>query len=475
MNREFKFLIDGQWKTSAQSVEIRSPFNGEVVGVTWLAAPGDVESAITAATRAFRDTRRMPVHQRASILERIVEALKAQREELARLITLEAAKPIRTARAEVNRAIGTFTDALEECKRIRGEWLPLDLDAASEGSSALVRRFPIGPVTAITPFNFPLNLVGHKVAPALACGNTMLLKPAPQAPLSALNLARIVQESGAPTGQLNAFFCANDLAQTLVIDERIKMLSFTGSAAIGWMLKQKSGKKRVALELGGNAAVVIHSDADLDRAAERCAYGGFTHAGQSCISVQRAFVHQSVFDAFAGKFLQRVRQLKVGDPLNEETDLGPMISQREAERAESWIAEAVAGGAKVLVGGQRDCAVLQPTVLTNTRPDMKVCREEVFAPLVVLESYQDFSDAIARVNDSSYGLQAGIFIGDLKAVFQAYADLDVGGVIWNDVPTYRGDPMPYGGVKDSGLGREGVRYAIEEMTEQKVLVLRQSD
>ena len=277
-----------------------------------------------------------------------------------------------------------------------GEWLPLDLDAASEGSSALVRRFPIGPITAITPFNFPLNLVGHKVAPALACGNTMLLKPAPQAPLSALNLARIVQEAGAPPGQLNAFFCANELAQTLVTDERIKMLSFTGSAAMGWMLKQKSGKKRVALELGGNAAVVIHSDADLDRAAERCAYGGFTHAGQSCISVQRAFVHQPVFDAFAGKFLQRVRQLKVGDPLNEETDLGPMISQREAERAESWIAEAVAGGAKVLVGGQRDGAVLQPTVLTNMRPDMKVCREEVFAPLVVLEWYQDFGDAIAR-------------------------------------------------------------------------------
>jgi glyceraldehyde-3-phosphate dehydrogenase (NADP+) len=317
--------------------------------------------------------------------------------------------------------------------------------------------------------------VGHKVAPALACGNTMLLKPAPQAPLSALNLARIVQEAGAPPGQLNAFFCANELAQTLVTDERIKMLSFTGSAAVGWMLKQKSGKKRVALELGGNAAVVIHSDADLDRAAERCAYGGFTHAGQSCISVQRAFVHQPVFDAFAGRFLRRVRQLKVGDPLNEATDLGPMISQREAERAESWIAEAVAGGAKVLIGGQCDGAMMQPTVLTNTRPDMKVCREEVFAPLVVLESYQDFSDAIARVNDSSYGLQAGIFIGDLKAVFQAYADLEVGGVVWNDVPTYRGDAMPYGGVKDPGLGREGVRYAIEEMTEQKVLVLRQSD
>jgi len=233
MNREFKLLIDGHWKTSAQPVEIRSPFNGDVVGVTWLATPGDVESAITAAARAFRDTRRMPVHQRASILEKIVEALKAQREELARLITLEAAKPIRTARTEVNRAIGTFTDALEECKRIRGEWLPLDLDAASEGSSALVRRFPIGPITAITPFNFPLNLVGHKVAPALACGNTVLLKPAPQAPLSALNLARIVEEAGAPPGQLNAFFCANELAQTLVTDERIKMLSFTGSAAVG--------------------------------------------------------------------------------------------------------------------------------------------------------------------------------------------------------------------------------------------------
>ncbi|MGD1083708.1 MAG: aldehyde dehydrogenase family protein [Verrucomicrobiota bacterium] len=475
MNREFEFLIDGHWKTSAHPVEIRSPFNGELAGVTWLAAPEDVESAIAAAARAFRETRRMPVHQRAGVLERIVALLKAHREELARLIALEAAKPIRSARAEVSRTIGTFTDALEECKRIRGEWLPLDLDAASEGCSALVRRFPIGPVTAITPFNFPLNLVAHKVGPALACGNTMLLKPAPQAPLSALRLARIVQEAGAPPGQLDAFFCANELAQTLVTDERIKMLSFTGSAAVGWRLKQISGKKRVALELGGNAAVVIHSDADLDRAAERCAYGGFTHAGQSCISVQRAFVHQPVFDAFADKFLQRVRRLKVGDPLDEETDLGPMISPREAERAESWIAEAVAGGAKVLAGGQRDGAVLQPTVLTRVRPDMKVCRQEVFAPLVVLEPYRDFGEAVARVNDSPYGLQAGLFVRDLKAVFQAYADLEVGGVVWNDVPTYRGDPMPYGGVKDSGLGREGVRYAIEEMTEPKVLVIRQSD
>jgi len=470
MNREFKLLIDGHWKTTAQPVEIRSPFNGEVVGVTWLAAPGDVESAIAAAGEAFKTTRRMPTHKRAEILERVVLALKAHQEELARLIALEAAKPIRTARAEVARSIGTFTDALEESKRIRGEWLPLDLDAASEGRSALVRRFPIGPITAITPFNFPINLVGHKVAPALACGNTILLKPAPQAPLSALSLARLVHEAGAPHGQLNALLCANEVAQPLVTDDRIKMLSFTGSATVGWSLKQKCGKKRVALELGGNAGVIVHSDADLDFAAERCVFGGFSYAGQSCISVQRIYAHESVFDTFAGKFLERVRRLHVGDPLNEETDIGPMISRREAERAETWINEAVSQGAKVLIGGLRDGAVLQPTVLVGTRPDMKVCQQEVFAPVVVLEPYHDLSQAIALINNSPYGLQAGMFMQDLGAVLRAYADLEVGGLIWNDVPTFRADSMPYGGVKDSGLGREGVRYAIEEMTEQKALV-----
>ncbi|MBI1956060.1 MAG: aldehyde dehydrogenase family protein, partial [Acidobacteria bacterium] len=298
-----------------------------------------------------------------------------------------------------------------------------------------------------------------------------VLKPAPQAPLSALNLARIIQEAGAMPGAVNVVPCSVETAQPLVSDDRLKILSFTGSAAVGWALKQKAGKKRVVLELGGNAGVAIHSDADLDYAAERCAAGGFSYAGQSCIAVQRIYVHRPVFEAFTGKLLRRVSQFKLGDPLDEATDIGPMISPQAAERAEAWIQDAVRGGAKLLAGGQRDGSFLQPTVLTNTKPDMSVCREEVFSPLVAVEPYDDLPAALLAINNSAYGLQAGIFTNDLQAVFHAFEALEVGGVIVNEVPTYRADPMPYGGWKDSGLGREGVRYAIEEFTARKVLVV----
>jgi glyceraldehyde-3-phosphate dehydrogenase (NADP+) len=471
MNHEFKCLIDGQWKTSPEPIEIRSPYSGEVAGITYQATPDDIETAIEASSHAFEHTRRMPTHRRVEILEKIVQALKAGQDDIARLIALEAGKPIKIARGEAARAALTFTDALEESKRIRGEWLPLDLDRASEGRFALVKRFPVGPISAITPFNFPLNLVAHKLAPALACGNTTIVKPAPQAPLSALNLARIVHEAGAPPGMLNTLLCSNEAAQPLITDERIKMLTFTGSAAVGWGLKQTAGKKRVVLELGGNAGVVVHSDADLSYAAQRCVFGGFSYAGQVCISVQRAFVHRPIFDAFTDAFLRLVKQLHIGNPLDETTDVGPMISQRDAERAERWINEAVDGGAKLLIGGERDGAILQPTVLTNTDPEMNVCRQEVFAPVVALEPYDDLSEAIVRVNDSPYGLQAGIFTRDIGSIFHVFDTLDVGGVMVNEVPTYRADSMPYGGMKDSGLGREGVRYAIEDMTERKTLML----
>jgi glyceraldehyde-3-phosphate dehydrogenase (NADP+) len=471
MESEFPFLVGGEWRKSDQCVEIRSPYNGEVAGRTFSAAPGDAEAAMESAEAAFQQNRRMPVFRRAEILQRIVEALQREKEAIARLIALEAGKPIKWARAEASRAAVTFTDALEECKRIRGEWLPLDLDASSEGRFAVVRRFPIGPVLAITPFNFPLNLAAHKVAPALACGNTMVLKPAPQAPLSSLHLARIVLEAGAPPGMLNAMLCPVPVAQTLVRDDRLKMLTFTGSAAVGWALKQSAGKKRVVLELGGNAGVAVHSDADIAHAAQRCAFGSFAYAGQICIAVQRIYVHQRVLDEFLSRFLELVRRLKTGDPLAEDTDLGPMISREAAERAERWIRDAQRGGAKLLAGGGRDGSLLEPTVLTNTQPHMLICREEAFAPVAVVEPYEDFRDAIAAINDSSYGLQAGIFTRDAAAIFHAFEHLEVGAVMVNEVPTYRADPMPYGGTKDSGIGREGVRYAIEEMTERKVLVL----
>jgi acyl-CoA reductase-like NAD-dependent aldehyde dehydrogenase len=475
MSREYRFLVNGEWRTSGAPVEIRSPYDGSVAGVTWLASPQDVDDAVRAAAAVFSQTRKLPTFRRAEALERIVKALNEEKEFLARLIAMEAGKPIQLARAEATRAAMTFTDALEESKRIRGEWLPLDLDPASCGRSALVRRFPVGPVLAITPFNFPLNLVAHKLAPALACGAPVVLKPAPQAPLSALNLARIIHnawhEAGAPPGALNAFLCPVETAQAMVGDDRLKVLSFTGSAAAGWALKARAGKKRVLLELGGNAGVAVHSDADLDYAAGRCVYGGFAYAGQTCIAVQRIYIHRPVFDSFVEKLLERVSRLRLGDPLEENTDIGPMISLAAAERTEAWVQDAVRGGAKILAGGQRDGSFVQPTVLTNTKSEMKVCREEVFGPVVVVEFYDQMEQALAAINDSPYGLQAGLFTHDSRAIAQAFEVLEVGGLLVNEVPTWRADPMPYGGAKESGLGREGVRYAIEELTERRVLVM----
>ncbi|MBV9087339.1 MAG: aldehyde dehydrogenase family protein, partial [Acidobacteriaceae bacterium] len=320
-------------------------------------------------------------------------------------------------------------------------------------------------------FNFPLNLVAHKIAPAIAAGCTMVLKPAPQTPLTALLLAELVHNAGWPAGALNVLYLSNDDASAMVADPRFKLLTFTGSTAVGWQLKAKAGKKKVMLELGGNAGVIIHSDADIAYASERCAVAGFSYAGQSCISVQRIFVQRSVFDTFLKRFLEDTRKLRVGDPLDESTDVGPLIRESDAIRAEKWVQEAVAAGAKLLLGGNRRGSLFEPTVLTATRPDMRVNCEEVFAPVKTVEPYDEFSEAIRRVNDSPYGLQAGVFTRDAKLLFQAYDELEVGGVIAGDVPSFRIDHMPYGGVKDSGLGREGLKYAIEEMTEQKLLVM----
>jgi acyl-CoA reductase-like NAD-dependent aldehyde dehydrogenase len=334
-----------------------------------------------------------------------------------------------------------------------------------------VRRFPLGPIAGITPFNFPLNLVAHKVAPAIASGCTMVLKPAPQTPLSAFLLAECVQQAGWPDGALNVLPLSNEDAGLLVTDERIKLISFTGSAPVGWQIKKNAGKKKVILELGGNAGVIVHSDADLAYAADRCVAGGFGYAGQTCISVQRILVERSVDGQFLDLFLAGVKKLKIGDPLEESTDLGPLIRESDAIRASQWIEEAVRTGARVLVGGKRNGPLLEPTVLTGTRPDMKVNCQEIFAPVVTVESYDDFDAAVRQINNSPYGLQAGIFTRDVKLLFNAYEELEVGGLIAGDVPAFRIDHMPYGGVKDSGLGREGLRYAIEEMTEPKLLVM----
>jgi acyl-CoA reductase-like NAD-dependent aldehyde dehydrogenase len=427
--------------------------------------------AIQAAVRAFEVTRKLPSYERQRVLRAVAQGITDRREDFARTIALEAGKPIRTARAEVERAIFTFNIAAEESTRIYGQWLPLDLQAFAAGRWALVRRFPLGPIAAITPFNFPLNLVAHKWAPALAAGCTIVHKPASQTPLSSLLLAELVEQAGWPSGALNVLPLSSHDAEHLVADERLKMLTFTGSAVVGWDLKKKAGKKRVTLELGGNAGVIIHDDADLDYAAERCATGGFSYAGQSCISVQRIFVHATVMEDFLAAFLPRVQKLKVGDPLEEATDVGSLISEADARRAEEWIYEATAAGARLLCGGKRNGSLLEPTVLTGTRPQQRVNCDEIFAPVVTVESYDDFGEAVRRVNDSRYGLQAGVFTRDTALLFRAYEELEVGGVIAGDAPTFRIDHMPYGGVKDSGLGREGLRYAIEEMTEQKILVV----
>lgn len=464
-------LLDGHWPNDDPEAEIHSPFDQSVVGLTYRATPEKLERAIQAAVRAFQTTRKLGSYERQRILRSVADGIKARREEFARTISLEAGKPIRTARAEVDRAELTFAIAAEEATRIYGEYMPLDVTPAMSGRWSILRRFPLGPIAAITPFNFPLNLVAHKIAPAIAAGCTMVLKPAPQTPLSALMLAQLVQEAGLPDGALNVLYLSNEDAGPLTSDDRFKLLTFTGSAAVGWQLRSKAGHKRVVLELGGNAACIVHRDADVAYAADRCVMGGFGYAGQSCISVQRILVHRDVYSEFTDRLVAGARKLKTGDPLEETTDVGPLIRESDAIRAHDWVQEAAAAGAKVLCGGKRSGSLLEPTVLTNTKPDMRVNWDEIFAPVVTVEAYDDFSAALRQVNDSRYGLQAGLFTRDAKLIFEAYEELEVGGVIAGDIPSWRADNMPYGGVKNSGTGKEGLRFSIEDMTERKLLVM----
>jgi len=465
------FLLDGKWIEEGDHIEVRAPYDGSVVGSVFQGRREHVDAAIRAAIKAFGTTRRLPAFERQRVLRRVAESIAQRKEEFAHTLAQEAGKPIKAARSEVERSIFTFTVAAEESTRIYGEYLPLDWQEFTAGRWGIVRRFPLGPIAGITPFNFPLNLVAHKVAPAIACGCTMVLKPAPETPLTALLMAESVQQAGWPDGALNVIPLSNEDAGLLVSDERLKLISFTGSAAVGWEIKRKAGKKKVALELGGNAGVIVHSDADLAYAAGRCVTGGFAYAGQSCISVQRILVEQSVLEKFRDIFVAGVKKLRTGDPLQESTDVGPLIRESDAIRASDWIQEAVSGGARLLCGGQRNGSVIEPTVLTGTRLEMKVNCQEIFAPVVTLEAYHDFYDALKQINSSPYGLQAGIFTRDAKLLFDAYEELEVGALMAGDVPTFRIDHMPYGGIKDSGLGREGLRYAIEEMTEPKMLVM----
>src|SRR6478609_2725413 len=463
------FFVDGRWQQEGDLVEIRAPYDGSLIARVTQGRKEHAEAAIAAAVKAFGTTRRLPAFERQRVLRQISAFMVERKEEFARTLAQEAGKPIKAARTEVERAIFTFNVAAEESTRIYGEYLPLDWQEFTAGRWGIVRRFPLGPIAGITPFNFPLNLVAHKVAPAIAAGCPLVLKPAPQTPFTAMLLAEAVQQAGWPDGGLNVLPLSNEEAGLLVTDERIKLISFTGSAALGWQIKKNCGKKKVVLELGGNAGVIVHSDADLAYAADRCVVGGFSYAGQTCISVQRILVERSAFARFTEHLLEGVKKLKTGDPLDDSTDLGPLIRESDAVRASDWIQEAVRGGARLLCGGQRQGQVLEPTVLTGTRPEMKVNCQEIFAPVVTVEPYDEFNQALKQINNSPYGLQAGLFTRDAKLIFNAYEELEVGGLIAGDVPAFRIDHMPYGGVKDSGLGREGLRYAIEEMTEPKLL------
>ena len=471
---EFGILLGGESTSTGETFAVHSPYDGGLVATVHRAGPSHIEQAIAKAAGAFQVTRRLPSWKRALVLETVSASIAARRDELAVGIALEAGKPIRTARAEVERAVFTFKVAAEETKRIQGEIVALDWLPGLDGREAHVRRVPLGPVAGITPFNFPINLVAHKVAPALAAGNPVIIRPATQTPVSALLLGRLVVDAGWPADAMAVVPSTTANAAPLVADERMKLLSFTGSPAVGWSLKPKAGRKRVTLELGGNAAIIVHADAEVEYAAERVAWGGFSYAGQSCISAQRIYVHDAIYDRFRDELLRRVQALKTGDPLDEATDVGPVIDSVAADRIGEWLEEARRAGAAVLTGGTREGNLWTPTIVEHAPANVRVNCQEVFAPLVTLQRYSGIDDAIRAAGASDFGLQAGIFTHDERVIAKAVDEIEVGGLMVNDVATFRVDHMPYGGVKLSGFGREGLRYAIEEMTELKLVTFNRS-
>jgi acyl-CoA reductase-like NAD-dependent aldehyde dehydrogenase len=462
--------IDGKTVETKQYYELKSPYSGEKLADVAVAEDEDVYSAIFAAEQAFKEWKETPAYLRAEILENVVSILKEQREQCARIIAKEAAKPIRTARAEVDRTIMTYQFASQEARRIHGETIPLDAARGGENRVTYTIREPIGVIAAITPFNFPMNLVAHKVGPALAAGNTVVLKPASQTPLSSYKIAEIFQEAGLPAGVLNVVTgSGRSVGDVLMKDDRVKMITFTGSPEVGKYIKENAGLKRVTLELGSNSALIIDENTELETVIPRVIIGAFSFQGQVCISIQRIYVHGSLFNEFVEKLVQETEKLKIGDPLDESTDLSALITQSDVKRVKAWIDEAVTNGAKLAYGGHAGSKMVKPTILLNVDSAEKVSCQEAFAPVVLVNSFEDFNDALTFVNDSEFGLQAGVYTSDLQRAFHAIKTLHVGGVMINDVPTFRVDHMPYGGVKMSGMGREGIKYAVEEMTELKLV------
>lgn len=467
---EYKIYLSGEFITSQSPLPVKDPFSGEIVANTFLAGKEELEIAIKKALTIQEELKQLASFEKYKILFQIADLLTIDKNRLAEVLCKESGKPFKYALAEIERSIQTFKVAAEESKRIPGEYMQMDWTAAGEGKEAWIKYFPVGLIAGISPFNFPLNLAVHKIAPAIATGCPIILKPASSTPLSTLELAKIIDLTSLPKGAVSILPMDRIAGNLLVTDRRIKLLTFTGSPQVGWKMKAEAGKKKTVLELGGNAGVIVTGSANLEVAIPKCVIGGFSYSGQVCIHAQRIYVHKDIFNDFSNKFIQAVKNLKVGDPKFPETDISVMIDEANAIRVEDWVNEAVSQGARVLSGGKRNGNYYEPTILTNTRTEMKVCSLEIFGPVVTLESYDNFEQVIDEVNNSDFGLQAGVFTNNLKEMDIAFYKLQVGGVIINDVPTFRVDHMPYGGVKDSGMGREGVKYAMMDMLEAKILV-----
>jgi len=466
----YKIYSGGEFLTSTNKLEVRNSFNNELIATTFLAGKEELEHSISAAHKIQKELKHLSSYKRYEILMTIAHSIEESKERLGKVLSLEACKPLKYAIGEIDRAIQTFIVAAEESKRLPKEYISLDWTKAGDHKEGLIKYFPIGLIVGIAPFNFPLNLAVHKIAPAIASGNPIILKPARSTPLSVLELAKIIDKTDLPKGAISILPMDRLAGNQLVTDERFKMLSFTGSPKVGWKMKTEAGKKKIALELGGNAGVIVTESAYINNAVDRCLLGSFAYSGQVCIHVQRIYVHSNIFDEFISSFVEKVKSLKTGEPDNIDTDISCMIDQQNAIRVENWVNDSLTEGAELICGGKRKGTYYEPTVLTNTNPKMNVCSLEIFGPVVNIEKYEHFEEAVKEINNSEYGLQAGVFTNNIKEMNYAFDEIEAGGVMINEVPTFRVDHMPYGGIKNSGYGREGIKYAIHEMMEPRLLV-----
>jgi acyl-CoA reductase-like NAD-dependent aldehyde dehydrogenase len=469
--KQHEFFVAGRPRKTDQTKPVRFPYNDDVVAEVYQAGDAELEEAVAGAVRGFEITRKLPAHARSKILFNLLDQMEKRTDEIVEVLTLEGGKTQNVARGETARAKETVRVSAEEAKRITGEIVPIDITPAGEGRLGFVRHLPLGPVVGIAPFNYPLNLACHKLAPAIAAGNSFILKPASATPLSGLLLGEMTLAAGFPEEALSVVTTPGSKAERLVSDPRIAFFTFTGSSEVGWHLKSVAGRKRVGLELGGNAAAIVHEDANIDYAVDRIVMGGYTNSGQNCISVQRVLLHRPIYEGTVEKLVRKIQAVPFGDPRDPAVEVGPMIDRWAAEDAYKKVQEAVAQGAKILVGGKCEGTMFEPTALADTKPDMLVNREELFAPVIIIASYDDFDEAIAMANDTDFGLQSGLFTQNVNRIMRAHEEIEVGGLQVNDVSTFRVDQMPYGGVKGSGVGREGPRYTIEEMCETKLMVI----